>query len=115
MASSRELGRPSFIEGSRKTLDDISHIAPGLKTVYNQRFNVNEGMKVPIRLYPVDHAAGFRELTLNHRIVFGLDLGTVMAPLSGPNTPYAWKVTAFNPRAASTDFLKNVARAMNAP
>ena len=100
---------------ARFPLDDISHIAPGLKTVYNQQFNVNEGMKVPIRLYPVDHAAGFRELTLNHRIVFGLDLGTVMAPLSGPNTPYAWKVTAFNPRAASTDFLKNVARAMNAP
>ena len=99
---------------ARFQLDDISHIAPGLKTVYNQRFNVNEGMKVPIRLYPVDHAAGFRELTLNHRIVFGLNLGTVMAPLSGP-TPYAWKVTAFNPRAASTDFLKNVAQAMKAP
>lgn len=98
---------------ARFQLDDISHVAPGLKTVYNQRFNVNEGMKVPIRLYPVDYAAGFRELTLNHRIVFGLDLGTAEAPVSG-QTPYAYKVTAFNPRSASTDFLKKVAAEMGA-
>ena len=94
-------------------LADISHIAPGLKTVYSQRFNVNEGSKVPLRLYRVDPADNFYALTLNHRIIFGLDLGTVEAPVSGRN-PSAWKVTAFNPRAASTDFLKNVAKAMKA-
>ena len=98
---------------ARFRLNELSHIAPGLKTVYSQRFNVNEGNKVPLRLYPVDPAAGFRELILNHRIIFGLDLGTVEAPLSGQN-PYAYKVTGFNPRAASTDFLKNVAKAMKA-
>lgn len=97
----------------RFRLDDLSHIAPGLKTVYNQNFNVNEGNKVPMRLYPVDPAAGFRELTLNHRIVFGLDLGSASAPVSGRN-PYAWKITAFNPRAAGTGFLKNVAEVMEA-
>ena len=42
----------------RFQLNDISHVAPGLKTVYNQRFNVNEGMKRALRLYPVDPAAG---------------------------------------------------------
>ena len=93
-------------------LADISHIAPGLKTVYSQRFNVNEGSKVPLRLYRVDPADNFYALTLNHRIIFGLDLGTVEASVSGRN-PSAWKVTAFNPRAASTDFLKNVAKAMD--
>ncbi|MDO4786059.1 MAG: hypothetical protein Q4A13_03875 [Fretibacterium sp.] len=98
---------------ARFRLDDISHVAPGLKTVYNQNYNVNEGMKAALRLHPVDPAAGFRELTLNHRIVFGLDLGTVEAPISG-RTPYAWKVTAFNPRAAGTNFLKDVADSMKA-
>lgn len=97
----------------RFQLNDISHVAPGLKTVYNQRFNVNEGMKRALRLYPVDPAAGFRELILNHRIIFGLDLGTASAPAEG-REPSVWKAAAFNPRAASTDFLKNVARAMDA-
>ena len=96
----------------RFQLNELSHIAPGLKTVYSQRFNVNEGNKVPLRLYSVDPADDFYALTLNHRIIFGLDLGTVEAPISGQN-PYAYKVTGFNPRAASTDFLKNIAKAMD--
>ena len=98
----------------RFRLNELSHIAPGLKTVYSQRFNVNEGNKVPLRLYPVDPADNFYALTLNHRIIFGLDLGTVEAPVSGRN-PYAYKVTGFNPRAASTSFLKTVAQAMDTP
>lgn len=98
---------------ARFRLNELSHIAPGLKTVYSQRFNVNEGNKVPLRLYPVDPAAGFRELILNHRIIFGLDLGTASAPAEGRD-PSVWKATAFNPRAASTGFLKNVAKEMDA-
>ena len=98
---------------SRFQLNELSHIAPGLKTIYSQRFNVNEGNKVPLRLYSVDPANDSYALTLNHRIIFGLDLGTASAPAEG-REPSVWKAAAFNPRAASTGFLKDVAKAMDA-
>lgn len=93
-------------------LDPLSHIAPGLSTVYYQRYNVNEGQKVPLRLYSVDPASGFRELTLNHRVIFGLDLGLAEGT-SGTRSPAPYIVQAFNPRSSSTSFLENVAKAMS--
>ena len=95
-------------------LDELSHIAPGLTTVYRQRYNVNQGEKRPLRLYPVDPAADFRELILNHQIIYGVDMGSVAAAASGTgaNTAAPYEVQAFNPRAASTNFLENVAKIM---
>ena len=97
-------------------LDSLSHIAPGLTAVYRQRYNINEGEKTPLRLYPVDPASDFRTLTLNHRIIFGLDRGTVTGPTSRPNAAAPYSVTAFNPRTANPEiaFLEAVARQMNA-
>ncbi len=99
----------------RFQLDEKSHIAPGLTAVYRQRYNVNQGEKTPLRLYPVDPAAGFRSLTLNHQIIFGVDLGSVEADTGSGGTTQAapYRVQAFNPRAASTTFLENVAKAMS--
>ena len=100
-------------------LDELSHIAPGLVTFYNQRYDINQGEKRALRLYPVDPMTGFRELTLNHRILFGINLGDVKGTSSGNTSnrnaaPY--RVTAFNPRTANTpaSFLEALARQMNA-
>ena len=97
-------------------LDPLSHIAPGLTTVYRQRYDVNQGEKRALRLYPVDPAAGFRELILNHRILFGIELGTVAGPTLTGSTATAYNITAFNPRTANPEavFLEAVARQMNA-
>ncbi|MBQ9564757.1 MAG: hypothetical protein IJU98_04140 [Synergistaceae bacterium] len=95
-------------------LDGLSHIAPGLTTLYRQQYNVNEGEKRALRLYAVDPAITFRELILNHRVIFGLDLGSAEASSASYSTPAPYKVMAFNPRSASADFLDNVARVMSA-
>ena len=94
-------------------LDELSHIAPGLTTVYRQQYNVNESMKRPLRLYSVDPATPFQELILNHKILFGLNLGSAEAS-SSSTTPVPYKAQAFNLRSASTSFLQNVANTMQA-
>ena len=47
MCSSDLLPRSQSLKDvpSRFQLNELSHIAPGLKTIYSQRFNVNEGNK----------------------------------------------------------------------
>ncbi|MBQ7263382.1 MAG: hypothetical protein IJR14_06630 [Synergistaceae bacterium] len=103
---------------SKFQLDELSHIAPGLVTVYDQRFDVNQGEKRALRLYSVDPAAGFRELILDHRILFGIDRGDVKGDTLGSRFRNAasWRVTAFDPRTANTpaSFLEDVAKQMDA-
>ena len=94
-------------------LDDGSHIAPGLTTGYSQTYDVNVGEKRALRLYPVDAAASYRELTLNHRVIFGLDLGEADDPSASYNEAIPYRVQAFNLRSNNTDFLKEVASKMH--
>jgi hypothetical protein len=96
---------------SRFDLDELSHIPPGLVTTYNQSFNVVSGVKDAFRMYPIDPnypAAGFRNLTLTHRSIFGLDLGT----FKDAATPSAYIATGFQLLSAGADFLSNVGKAM---
>lgn len=93
-------------------LNDLSHAAPGLITGYAQRYNVNEGQKRALRLYPVDPANTFYDLILNHRVLRCMDIGTAEGSASSYNDPIPYKVMAFNLRAASTNFLENVATKM---
>ena len=95
------------------TLSTGSNIAPGLVTVYNRRYNVNEQNKTPIHLFPVDTPDyGDYDLTLNHRIIFGKRLGDYKyAAQEGRFNLF--EITAFQPRVASTTFYDDVASVTN--
>jgi hypothetical protein len=88
-------------------LDELSHIPPGLVTTYNQSFNVVSGVREAMHLYPVDPASGFRNLTIAHRSIFGLDLG------SAKDSANAYVATGFRLLSAGTDFLDKVGAAMS--
>jgi hypothetical protein len=91
-------------------LDDLSHIPPGLVTTYNHSFNVVSGVREMMHLYPIDPARGFRTLTIAHRSVFGLNLGTFSDPSVSPPS---YVVTGFDFLSASAgvDFLEKMSRA----
>ena len=90
-------------------LDELSHIPPGLVTTYNQNFNVVSGVREAMHLYPVDPASGFRNLTIAHRSIFGLTLGTAKDS-ANPNT---YVVTGFQLLSAGSNFLNKVGSAMS--
>ena len=88
-----------------------SNIAPGLVTVYNRRYNVNEYNKTPIHVFPVDTPDyGDYDLSLNHRIIFGKRLGETYRYPAQEGRFNLFEVTAFQPRLASTTFYDDVAR-----
>ncbi len=94
-------------------LAEQSNIPPGLVAVYNRPCNVNEQNIVPLHLYAVESTTypGDYSLTLNHKIIFGRELGTYKEPAqTGSFNMY--EVTAFKPNPASTSFLSDVARTM---
>ncbi|MDR1648864.1 MAG: hypothetical protein LBR71_01265, partial [Synergistaceae bacterium] len=95
-------------------LNELSHIPPGLVTVYNQNFNVVSGVRETMHLYPVDPATGYKTLTIAHRSIVGLDLGAT----ADPNlNPASYIVTGFKlqPAKAEVDFLSDVARTFGVP
>lgn len=88
-----------------------SNIAPGLVTIYNRRYNVNEQNKTPIHVFPVDTPDyGDYDLSLNHRIIFGKRLGETYRYPAQEGRFNLFEVTAFQPRLASTTFYEDVAR-----
>ncbi|MBQ6970756.1 MAG: hypothetical protein IJP86_00185 [Synergistaceae bacterium] len=88
-----------------------SNVAPGLVTVYNRRYNVNEQNKTPIHVFPVDTPDyGDYDLSLNHRIIFGKRLGETYRYPAQEGRFNLFEVTAFQPRLASTSFYDDVAR-----
>lgn len=89
-------------------LDELSHIPPGLVTTYNQSFNVVSGVKEAMHVYPVDPASGFRNLTLSHRSIFGLNLGMGKDSAS----PNSYSVTGFKLLSAGPNFLSDVGKTM---
>lgn len=90
-------------------LSSGSNIAPGLVTVYNRRYNVNEQNKTPIHVFPVDTPDyGDYDLSLNHKIIFGKDLGSHQQSASEGRFNL-FEITAFRPRVASTTFYEDVA------
>ncbi|MDR1977605.1 MAG: hypothetical protein LBQ42_02610 [Synergistaceae bacterium] len=89
-------------------LDELSHIPPGLVTIYNQSFNVVSGVREAMHMYPVDPASGFRDLTIAHRSIFGLDLGSVKDSAN----PNSYIVAGFQLLSAGIDFLSKVGSAM---
>ena len=92
-------------------LNELSHIPPGLVTTYNQSFNVVRGVKEALHMYPVDPGSGYRDLTLSHRSIFGLDLGTTSDTSINPSL---FVVSGFQLLAARSDFLDNVGTTMGA-
>ena len=91
-----------------------SNIAPGLVTVYNRRYNINEQNKTPIHLFPVDTPdVGDYGLSLNHKIMFGKRLGETYKYPASEGRFNLFEVTAFQPRLASTTFYETVANITN--
>ena len=90
-------------------LNSESNIAPGLVTVYNRRYNVNEQNKTPLHLFPMDAGTGDYGLTLNHKILFGKRLGETYTHPASEGSFNLFEVTAFNFLPASTSFLDTVA------
>lgn len=101
----------TYIE-DRFNLAPLSHIAPGLVTVYQRPYNVNEQNKRPLRLFPVDdtRGTGVYDLILSHRVVYGKRLGeTYKNPASVGNFNF-FEVTAYQPNPADINFYDNVAK-----
>ncbi len=95
-------------------LNDGSNIAPGLTTVYNRRFNINEQNKAPLHIFPIDTPdIGDYDLVLNHKILFGKRLGETYKYPAQEGRFNLFEVTAFQPRVASTTFYEDVARITN--
>ena len=93
-----------------------SNIAPGLVTVYNRRYNINEQNKTPIHLFPVDTPnVGDYGMSLNHRIMFGKRLGETYKYPASEGRFNLFEVTAFEPRLASTTFYQSVSNITNGP
>ena len=95
-------------------LSPNSNIAPGLVTVYNRQYNINEQNKTPIHLFPVDTPnVGDYGLTLNHKILFGKRLGETYKYAASEGRFNLFEVTAFQPRTASTSFYDDVSTVTN--
>jgi hypothetical protein len=100
-------------------LDELSHIPPGLVTTYRHTFNAVTGAaRTILYLYPVDPTqrldgtgAGYRTLTLEHRSIFGLKLGSpVRGPVGGGKNVPLFNVTGFRliPAEPEDDFLRKL-------
>ena len=89
-----------------------SHIAPGLVTVYNRTYNINETDKIPLRLYAIDNqSTGVHALTLNHKILFGKRLGSTYTLEASEGNFNMIEITAFQPKTETGEvFYDNVAR-----
>ena len=96
----------------RFTLNYLSHIAPGLNTVYIQSYNIREADKIPYRIFQVDPATEYYNLGLNHRVIFGKNLGQAVKTGSGKYNPFA--VNAFYLSPSDPDFLATAAARMGA-
>ncbi|MDR1740822.1 MAG: hypothetical protein LBR38_03110, partial [Synergistaceae bacterium] len=101
---------------SRLKLYDLSHIAPGLLTIYDHTFSVISGRKDTLRMYPVDptvnnndNPAGWKTLTMQHRSIFGLDLGTE----ADESKPVKYSVSGFKLLQAGPDFLNKAGEAVD--
>lgn len=94
-------------------LANLSHIAPGLVTVYRRPFNVNEQSKRPLRLRPIDDTSGSLgpfDLLLNHRVIYGKRLGeTYKQPASVGNFNF-FEITAYQPNPSSNSFYDDIAK-----
>ena len=93
-------------------LDEMSHAAPGLVSVYSRRkYDMGEENKRPfgIGLYPVDETSeGIWSLTLNHdKVLFCNQVGNKYE--YGTDSTYNQiEITAFEPHPASQTFYEDV-------
>ncbi len=93
-------------------LNELSHIAPGLTSVYTGlRFNIKAGNKRVIPLYrPDPNDPNPYNLILNHKIIFGKNLGEATGELTGNVKAYPYKITGFRLLGTNDNFLPNVQR-----
>ena len=90
------------------SLSRLSHIAPGLVTVYKRRYNVDEQNKRPLILYPIDsYENGSHQLRLNHRVILGKRLGDHSEPAREGNFNL-FEIMAFQPKVAGDTFYDNL-------
>ena len=95
-------------------LAPLSHVAPGLVSVYKRKYNINEQNKRPLILYPIDsYETGSYELRLDHRVILGKRLGEYKEPAREGNFN-SFEIMAFQPKVASNTFydqLKEITKA----
>lgn len=95
-------------------LDGMSHIAPGLVSVYRRTFDITEENKRPLRLFAVDDDKrnGEWDLVLNHNIIYGQKLGLRYEGNSN-NRYNDYEITPYLPRWYNNDFNKVLAYEMS--
>ena len=100
----------TYVESSFQ-LAPSSHAAPGLVTVYERPFNVNEKNKRVLRLYPVDdvRGTGIYDFRVNHNVIFGKRLGDTYKKPASVGRFNLFEVTAFQLRPASMTFYETLA------
>ena len=85
---------------------ELSHILPGLTSVYTKSFNMKDKNKRVIPLYCVDPYSTPQDLYLNHNVVYGVNLGEATGEKTGKADPY--KITAFRLMSNNNNFLGNL-------
>ena len=105
----------TYVEKSFQ-LAQSSHIAPGLITVYERPFNVNEQNKRVLRLFPVDdtRGTGIYDFRVNHNVIFGKRLGETYKQPASVGRFNLFEITAFQLRPASMTFYESLAKVSGA-
>lgn len=86
-----------------------AHIPPGLVSVFQRGYDINEQNKRPLILYPVDTPeVGNHELRLSHKIIYGKRLGATYKQAAPKGNFNLFEVTAFQPKLASSTFYDNL-------
>ena len=95
-------------------LKELSHAAPGLRTVYTSTINMNDYAPEIMTLFPVDPPTPHNpaRLRLRYRSIYGYPIGEVEGITNSSTTPVPYRVTAFTPRAVSSNFYDEVASVM---
>ena len=91
-------------------LDNASHAAPGLVTVYTRSYNLNEQNIRPLRIFAIDDDMrnGMWDLVLNHDTLFVKKIGETYE--YGTESSFRQiEITAFEPNPSSLTFYDEIA------
>ncbi len=93
-----------------------AHIPPGLVSVFQRGYDINEQNKRPLILYPIDAPeVGNHELRLSHKIIYGKRLGATYKQPAPKGNFNLFEVTAFQPKVAGSTFYDNLQTITKAP
>ena len=96
-------------------LNPLSHIVPGLVTIYSHDAKVTVGQQRLLRLAAVDTTGqiiGSKLLELKYRTIYGYDLGSVQDTSTWTNRNSLWGLNSFRVYQSNRNFFSEVLKTM---